>query len=124
MSAVDGQTFLRQMRRLVLGRDTTSTEQELLGRFLSTREEAAFEQLMLRHGPMVWSVCRAVLKQQQDAEDAFQATFLILARKAQSVRRSAGLAAWLHRVALSAALTARKAGQRRMIREVKSAKPQ
>jgi RNA polymerase sigma factor (sigma-70 family) len=80
---------------------------ELLRRFAASREEGAFAALVQRHGPLVLSVCRRVLRHQQDAEDAFQATFLILARKAGSVHRAESLASWLFGVAHRTALRAR-----------------
>ena len=72
---------------------------QLLARYTHTRDEAAFEALVARHGPMVLATCRAVLKHEHDVEDAFQATFLVLARKARSVRAGDALGAWLHRLA-------------------------
>jgi len=86
------------------------TDQQLLHQFLATKEEAAFARLVERHGPMVLGVCRAVLHHTQDAEDVFQATFLVLARKAVSIRKQGSLAPWLHGVAFRLALRA-KAGR-------------
>jgi RNA polymerase sigma factor (sigma-70 family) len=80
---------------------------ELLERFVQQRDETAFEVLVWRHGTMVLSVCTRVLRDAQEAEDAFQATFLVLARKARSVGRASSLAGWLYRVAFRVALRAR-----------------
>jgi RNA polymerase sigma factor (sigma-70 family) len=90
---------------------------ELLGQFVEGRDEGAFAALLARHGAMVLGACRQVLGNPQDAEDAFQATFLVLARKASSVRRGESLAGWLHRVALNVARSARADAARRRERE-------
>jgi RNA polymerase sigma factor (sigma-70 family) len=87
---------------------------ELLRRFAETRDEAAFELLVWRHGGMVLGTCRRVLGRSVDADDAFQATFLALARRAGSVRRGESLPGWLHRVALRSALRLR-AGRRESV---------
>src|SRR5262249_39121591 len=79
----------------------------LLERFVQRRDEAAFAALVARHGAMVLRSCRRVLGDAQEAEDAFQATFLILARKAPTLRRPDALAGWLHGVARRVALKAR-----------------
>ncbi len=86
---------------------------ELLERFCLRREEAAFTLLVQRHGPMVLNVCRRILGDVHQAEDAFQATFLILVRKAGSIHRQQSLGGWLHRVASHLALRTRAQTVRR-----------
>src|SRR5262249_14177784 len=80
---------------------------DLLEHFLARQDEAAFEELVHRHGPMVLAVCRRILKGRQDAEDAFQATFLVLARRAGSIGKRDSLGSFLHGVALRTSLKAR-----------------
>jgi RNA polymerase sigma factor (sigma-70 family) len=84
------------------------TDPELLERWIARRDEAAFEALVWRHGTMVLNICRRLLSQEHDAEDAFQATFLVLARKAGSIGKRGSLGAWLYRVAYHTALAARE----------------
>jgi RNA polymerase sigma factor (sigma-70 family) len=95
----------------------SATDGQLLGRFVATRDEAAFAALVRRHGPMVLGVCRRILHDVHDAEDAFQATFLVLARKAASVVRRDSVGCYLYRVAYRTALEARAANARRRARE-------
>src|SRR5881227_14464 len=89
------------------------SDAELLGRFVAGRDEAAFEVLVWRHGPKVLGVCRRVLRHEHDAEDAFQATFLILVRAAGSIGRGEAVGSWLYRVAYRTALRARVLARRR-----------
>jgi RNA polymerase sigma factor (sigma-70 family) len=106
--------LLRHIRRLLgPAAETPLTDGQLLDRFVSRRDGEAFAALMARHGAMVLGVCRRALGHEQEAEDAFQATFLILARKAGSIRRQELLASWLCRVAYHVAVTARARAARR-----------
>src|SRR5262245_60840031 len=89
----------------------------LLERFARHGEEAAFAALLARHGPMVLGVCRRVLRDPHDAEDAFQATFLLLVRKAGVLRRPEALGPWLYGVAYRTAIKARAGAARRRERE-------
>jgi RNA polymerase sigma factor (sigma-70 family) len=89
------------------------TDQQLLDRFTRARDEAAFADLVRRHGPMVLSVCRRVLGHEQDAEDVFQAAFLVLVRKAGSIRQQQSVGGWLFRVCYRLALRARARSSRR-----------
>jgi RNA polymerase sigma factor (sigma-70 family) len=95
----------------------TLTDGQLLDRFVAQREGAVFEALVHRHGPMVWGVCRRVLRDHHDAEDAFQATFLVLAGKASTVRPREKLGNWLYGVAYQTAIRARATRARRRMRE-------
>jgi RNA polymerase sigma factor (sigma-70 family) len=94
------------------------TDEQLLEGFLARRDESAFEALLRRHGPMVLGVCRRVLRNSHDAEDAFQAAFLIFFRKAAAIRKRASLSSWLHRIAFRVALEAKGARRRSCHREV------
>src|SRR5688500_3696302 len=80
-------------------------DEELLRRFVAVRDQGAFEEIVRRHGPLVLSVCRRALGHWQDAEDAFQATFLTLASRAGKIKRGTALPSWLHRVATRIART-------------------
>jgi RNA polymerase sigma factor (sigma-70 family) len=105
------------LRGLGGGREDALADRELLLRFVAQRDEAAFALLLQRYGPLVLSVCRQVLRDAHEAEDAFQATFLLLARKATTIRRGEALGAWLHRVACNVARTARADATRRRASE-------
>jgi RNA polymerase sigma factor (sigma-70 family) len=122
MNTADSHRLLQHIRRLAGDPSGTPSDGELLQRYLADRDEAAFATLMRRHGPMVFSVCQSVLRQRDDAEDAFQAAFLILAQKAGSIRRHEGLGGWLQRVAYRVALKARADNLRRQKREAKTAR--
>jgi RNA polymerase sigma factor (sigma-70 family) len=98
------------------------SDAELLQSFLDERDGMAFRHLMQRHGRMVLSVCRQVLRQREDAEDAFQAVFLILARKAASICKGSSLASWLHGVAFRTSLKARAKMSKRRRHEKQAAK--
>jgi RNA polymerase sigma factor (sigma-70 family) len=125
MTTTQPRIALRQLREFVTAEHTrAATDQQLLQRFRQDREEAAFAALVRRHGPLVLGVCRRVLHQEQDAEDVFQATFLVLARKAGAVGRRASLGTWLHQVAYHMALRARKRVSARRQREQRSARHQ
>src|SRR5690349_51992 len=90
------------------------TDGQLLGRFVTGHDEAAFEELLRRHGPLVLGVCRRVLRHRDDADDAFQATFLVLLRKAGSIGKRESVGSWLYGVAYRVAAKARlRAGRRR-----------
>ncbi|MGP0065019.1 MAG: RNA polymerase sigma factor [Isosphaeraceae bacterium] len=86
---------------------------QFLSRYADSQDEPAFEALVSRHGPMVVATCRAVLKHDHDVEDAFQANFLVLARRAGSVRAADALGGWLHRVAYRIAVRARSETEQR-----------
>src|SRR5438552_5423681 len=105
---------IEHLRRAVLLQDGAGlTDGQLLEHFISRRDEAALAALVRRHGPMVWGVCRRILRNYHDAEDAFQATFLVLVRKAAFVLPREMVANWLYGVARQTALKARAAIARR-----------
>jgi RNA polymerase sigma factor (sigma-70 family) len=115
-------TVLRHIRGMAHAQvDEDASDRELLERFVTQREESAFAALLRRHGPMVLAVCRRAGGNAQDAEDAFQATFLLLARQAASIRKREAVASWLHGVARRLALAARGRGERRQARERRAA---
>ena len=97
---------------------------DLLRRFAAERDEAAFAQLVQRHGRLVWAVCRHLSRSDAEADDAFQATFLVLVRNAGKVRDAGKLSAWLHGVAYRVCSRARQSAKRRTTREATTARPE
>jgi RNA polymerase sigma factor (sigma-70 family) len=109
---------LRHIRRMAATPEATGLDDaQLLDRFLAQRDEAAFEVLLRRHGPMVYGVCRRVLRDPHETDDAFQATFLVLIRKARSLSKRELVANWLYGVAYRTALKARTNAARRRTRQ-------
>ena len=102
---------------------TAPSDSELLDRFLrgDTASEAAFAALVARHGPMILRACQAVLDQREDAHDAYQATLLVLARKARSIRNRRSVAGWLYGVARRVSAKAKVAAARRRAHERRAA---
>src|SRR5262245_5376688 len=117
MSTSPTDSVIEHLRRAVLRDGAGPGDGELLGHFIERHDEAALAALVLRHGPMVWGTCRRLLGE-HDAEDAFQATFLVLVKKAASVVPRERVANWLYGVAHQTALQARRAAARRAAREV------
>src|SRR5262249_33141361 len=112
MAHVPSNLVLRYVRRIAGSAGAGDVaDADLLNRFLTQHDEAAFELLLWRHGTMVWHVCRDVTRDPHAAEDAFQATFLALVRKAKAIRSRESLGAWLHQVAYRAALRAQCSGR-------------
>jgi RNA polymerase sigma factor (sigma-70 family) len=107
-------SYIRRLSgRIGAGPARGLTDAQLLDRWLTLRDEAAFEVLLWRHGPMILGVCRRVLGNPADVEDAFQAAFLLLVRKASAIRQNDSVAGWLYRVAYRVALRSRQRAARR-----------
>src|SRR5713101_9087189 len=106
MATAQSNLFRALRKASLLGTGEAVTDGELLESFIARKDEAAFEVLVRRHGPMVYAVCRRMVGDAHGAEDAFQATFLVLARKAGSVVPQAAVGNWLYAVAYR---TARRA---------------
>jgi RNA polymerase sigma-70 factor (ECF subfamily) len=121
MTTASSHTVVGFIRHIAAQGRCGQTDRQLLDRFTLQRDEAAFAELVRRHGSMVLSACRRVLSHEQDAEDAFQATFLVLARKAAAIRVGDSLAGWLYRVALRLALRARSVRSRQQFTELTDA---
>jgi RNA polymerase sigma factor (sigma-70 family) len=109
MTTTRAQIVLRHIRELTATEKAARLlDRELLTRFTAEQEEDAFAALVRRHGPLVLGVCRRVLGNWHDAEDAFQASFLVLARKAASIHKHESVSSWLHRVAYHVAIQVRE----------------
>ena len=90
---------LQSLCKLAAAQAGELTDGQLLDRFAASRDEEAFAALLDRHGGLVYAVCRNVLRHEHDAEDAFQGTFLVLARRAAAIREEKAVGSWLYRVA-------------------------
>jgi RNA polymerase sigma factor (sigma-70 family) len=124
MDATTAGGLLRVLRALARGPDAAAADGALVERFAARRDEAAFAELVRRHGPMVLGVCRRLLGDAHDADDAFQATFLVLARRAAAVRPAGRVGGWLYGVACRTARKARAAAAARRARERAGARPE
>ncbi|HKB42720.1 MAG TPA: sigma-70 family RNA polymerase sigma factor [Gemmataceae bacterium] len=121
MASAQLDTILRQARRLGGPELGALTDRQLLARFATQRDEAAFALLVARHGAMVLGVCRRLLRHEQDTEDAFQAVFLVLARRAGSVGWQESVGGWLYEVAHRVAAKALSGAAQRRTREREAA---
>lgn len=118
MTTVRINEAIRRLRGKLAGDErAAATDAALLDRFLVIRDEAAFAEIVRRHGAMVFGVCRRLLRHKHDAEDAFQATFLVLVRKGTALRQVRSIGCWLYGVARRTALEARRAAARRRVKE-------
>jgi RNA polymerase sigma factor (sigma-70 family) len=117
MSADRTVPVLGYLRNLAAGEAGRMPDRELVGEFIAGRDPGAFAALVSRHGPMIFHLCRRILRNEHDAEDVFQATFLVLARRADAVRRRESVGGWLYEVACRLAVKARAAAARRLARE-------
>jgi RNA polymerase sigma factor (sigma-70 family) len=123
MAVDSANTLVRRLRGVAGLLEPGPTDGQLLARFATARDEAAFAELVRRHGPMVLGVCRRVAGE-SEADDAFQATFIVLARKARTLADQSALGAWLHGVAYRAALKARAVTRKRRAKEAAAARPE
>jgi RNA polymerase sigma factor (sigma-70 family) len=123
MAATSLGRVIQRLRCATARQEGGLSDGDLLDRFLAQRDESAFAELVRRHGPMVLGVCRRVLRNPHDADDAFQATFLVLVRRAASVQPSGRVGNWLYGVAYRTALEARRAAARRRAKEALAMPP-
>jgi RNA polymerase sigma factor (sigma-70 family) len=118
MRTTGANQLIRLLRHAVLRQNGAGlTDSQLLELYVTQRDEAAFDALIRRHGSMVLGVCRRILRNQADAEDAFQATFLVFVRKAASIRSRSTVSNWLYGVAHKTALKAKAMDRRRHVKE-------
>jgi RNA polymerase sigma factor (sigma-70 family) len=120
-TTVLGTVLCNVRRSLLFQEEAGHTDRDLLERFVSEHDEAAFEALLCRHGPMVLGTCRRVLRNEADAADAFQATFLVLIRKAGSIRQRGMVSNWLYGVAHNIARKTRGMSIKRLEKEREAA---
>src|SRR5437016_2803599 len=107
MATSQANAVIQQLREVLQRAESGATDGELLSSFVKQRDEAALAALVRRNAPMVWGVCRRLLHSHHDAEDAFQATFLVLVRKASAIRDQELVANWLYGVAHQTAVRLR-----------------
>jgi RNA polymerase sigma factor (sigma-70 family) len=119
MATAQPASLIQHLQGLAARAARHDTDRQLLDDFAARRDERAFTTLVERHGPMVLRVCRRVLRHEQDAEDACQATFLVLARHSGAIRRREALASWLYGVAYRTAMKARRGAARRRHHEAR-----
>src|SRR5882724_5371833 len=117
MSVSSMNRVMQRIRQVVDTDDPCESDADLLGRFLSHSDSRAVSVLVRRHAPMVWGVCRRILFDHHHAEDAFQATFLVLLRKANAIKPRSMVGNWLYGVARQTALKARAMTMQRSTRE-------
>jgi RNA polymerase sigma factor (sigma-70 family) len=115
MSDPLGTAIRRLLRRVSAAPSAGLSDAELLERFVRSRDEAAIETLLWRHGPMVWTTCRRLLNHHADSEDCFQATFLVLCRRAGTIAKRQSVGSWLYKVAYRICLRARAGQSRRPV---------